>query len=69
MTQSSRIAEAGVERRLAAGIVAERRIRDLDDEENIVGGKAANAARARKNHDVWLEIGILAEPKRRFRRQ
>ena len=57
-------AEAGVKRRLAADIVAERRVRDLDDEQNIVSSEAGYAARLRKDDDVRFEIRVFAETER-----
>jgi len=57
-------AEAGVERRLAAHVIAQRGVGDLDDEQHVRAGKPRKACRARIDHDVRLEIGILAETKR-----
>ena len=62
-------AEARVKRRLAADVVAERRVGDLDDEQHVIAGEAAYASRPRIDDDVGLEIGVLAEAEGCFRNE
>jgi hypothetical protein len=59
-------AEGGVERRLAPHVVSQRRIGDLDDQQDVRSRQALEAGRARIDHDVRLEISVLAEPEGRL---
>src|SRR6202034_635466 len=56
-------AKTGVERRLAADVVAERGVGDLDHQQDIAGVEASDAARSRIDDDVRLEISVFVQAK------
>jgi hypothetical protein len=59
-------AERRVERGLAAEVVAEARVRDLDHEPRSLGGEAPDAARLRIEHEIGLKVGVRCEAERGF---
>ena len=61
-----RDAEARVKRRLAANVIGEAGIGNLNDEKRVRGVQILEPSFVIKEYKIWFQIGIRREPERRL---